>query len=636
MNSPDYSLKPASEHTRAFNGSAATPLDPEDFTRAQRGFIASLEDTRITDAQGRQAGDIGRYAFLQGDAPDTVHPNLWRHAKLNVNHGLFEVTEGVWQVRGYDISNITFIKSNTGWIVVDPLTVEATARASYELITKHLGHRPVVAVIYTHSHGDHFGGVLGVTSQAEVDAGKCQVIAPVGFLHEVVGENVIAGPAMGRRALYQFGPLLPPGPQGHVDCGLGNALPIGPNTLIAPNRDITFTGEEMVIDGVRVVYQLTPETEAPAEMNFFFPDFDALCMAENCSHTMHNLIPIRGALVRNSLRWSKYINEAIELFGAKTKVLFTSHNWPRWGQEDAVEFLGLQRDLYKWMHDQTMRLANQGLVPTEIASTLKLPDDFLAQEHTHGYYGDLVHNSKAVYQRYLSWYDGNPANLNKLPPVDAGKRYVALAGGADKVIAAGREALANGDYRWGAELVNHLVFADPTNTEARALQADLLEQLGYQSESSTFRNAYLTGAQELRHGTPQLPSSPARARGILVAMTVEQILDTISVRLKSEEVGGLSLKLNWTFPDMAGTADEKWVLALSHRTLYGVQGRHDTEAVASISINRSLLIDILTQQTTFVDQITAGNITLDGDGAALLNIFGNIDTNAPGFAIVEP
>jgi len=636
MNSPDYSLKPASEHTRAFNGSAATPLDPEDFTRAQRGFIASLEDTRITDAQGRQAGDIGRYAFLQGDAPDTVHPNLWRHAKLNVNHGLFEVTEGVWQVRGYDISNITFIKSNTGWIVVDPLTVEATARASYELITKHLGHRPVVAVIYTHSHGDHFGGVLGVTSQAEVDAGKCQVIAPVGFLHEVVGENVIAGPAMGRRALYQFGPLLPPGPQGHVDCGLGNALPIGPNTLIAPNRDITFTGEEMVIDGVRVVYQLTPETEAPAEMNFFFPDFDALCMAENCSHTMHNLIPIRGALVRNSLRWSKYINEAIELFGAKTKVLFTSHNWPRWGQEDAVEFLGLQRDLYKWMHDQTMRLANQGLVPTEIASTLKLPDDFLAQEHTHGYYGDLVHNSKAVYQRYLSWYDGNPANLNKLPPVDAGKRYVALAGGADKVIAAGREALANGDYRWGAELVNHLVFADPTNTEARALQADLLEQLGYQSESSTFRNAYLTGAQELRHGTPQLPSSPARARGILVAMTVEQIFDTISVRLKSEEVGGLSLKLNWTLPDMAGTADEKWVLALSHRTLYGVQGRHDTEAVASISINRSLLIDILTQQTTFVDQITAGNITLDGDGAALLNIFGNIDTNAPGFAIVEP
>lgn len=632
----DYTQKPASEHTRALNSSAETPLDPDDFTRAERGFIASLDDTRIVDSLGRQASDIGRYAFLHDDAPDTVHPNLWRHAKLNANHGLFEVTDGIWQVRGYDISNITFIKSNTGWIVVDPLTVEATARAGYELVTKHLGYRHVIAVIYTHSHADHFGGVLGVTTQAEVDAGHCQVIAPEGFLHEVVGENVIAGPAMGRRALYQFGPLLPPGPRGHVDCGLGNAIPVGPPTLIAPTRDITFTGEEMVIDGVRVVFQLTPETEAPAEMNFYFPDFNALCMAENCSHTMHNLIPIRGALVRNSLRWSKYINEAIELFGAKTKVLFTSHNWPRWGNEDAIEFLGLQRDLYKWMHDQTMRLANRGLVPTEIASTLKLPDDFLAHEHTHGYYGDLVHNSKAVYQRYLSWYDGNPANLNKLPPVDVGIRYVALAGGPNQVIAAGREAFANGDYRWGAELVNHLVFADPGNTEARALQADLLEQLGYQSESSTFRNAYLMGAQELRQGTPDLPASAARARGILVAMTIEQIFDTISVRLKSEEVGGLSLMINWTFTDMAGTADEKWVLALSHRTLYGVQGRHDAAAVVTVGIKRSLLIDILTQQTTFMDEIGAGNISLDGDAGALLNIFGNIDQNAPGFAIVEP
>ncbi|MFN5605536.1 MAG: alkyl/aryl-sulfatase, partial [Actinomycetes bacterium] len=317
----------------------------------------ALSDTNIADPQGRRVSDIGRYAFLADDAPDTVHPNLWRHAQLNAHHGLFEVTDGVWQVRGYDISNITFIRGNTGWIVVDPLTVEATARAGYDLITAHHGHPPVVAVIYTHSHADQFGGVLGVTSQADVDEGRCQVIAPVGFLHEVVGENIIAGPAMGRRALYQFGPLLPPGPRGHVDCGLGNAIPVGPNTLIAPTHDITRTGEEMVVDGVRIVFQLTPETEAPAEMNFFFPDFGALCMAENCSHTMHNLIPIRGALVRNSLRWSKYINEALELFGADIDVLFTSHNWPRWGRDDARSFLELQRDLYKWMHDQTMRLA---------------------------------------------------------------------------------------------------------------------------------------------------------------------------------------------------------------------------------------------------------------------------------------
>jgi alkyl sulfatase BDS1-like metallo-beta-lactamase superfamily hydrolase len=633
---PDSSPKPATAHTQALNATAATPLDPADFDRARRGFIASIESGLVTDSAGRRASDISRYGFLSGDAPDTVHPNLWRHAQLNAHHGLFEVTDGVWQVRGYDISNITFIRSNTGWIVVDPLTVEATARAGYDLITEHLGHRPVVAVIYTHSHADHFGGVLGVTTQADVDAGRCIIIAPEGFLHEVVGENIIAGPAMGRRALYQFGPLLPPGPRGHVDCGLGNSIPVGPNTLIAPTHDITRTGEEMVVDGVRIVFQLTPETEAPAEMNFFFPDFGALCMAENCSHTMHNLIPIRGALVRNSLQWSKYINEALELFGSDTNVLFTSHNWPRWGREDAREFLELQRDLYKWMHDQTMRLANKGYVATEIADTLKLPDDFLAHEHTHGYYGDLVHNSKAVYQRYLSWYDGNPANLNKLPPVEVGRRYVELAGGADNVLAAGRAAFAAGDFRWGAELMNHLVFADPTNAEARAVQADMLEQLGYQSESSTFRNAYLMGAQELRFGPPDFGPGAARARGILVAMTVEQIFDTISVRLKSEEVGGLDLRIDWTFPDLAGTPDEKWTLGLSHRTLFAVRGRHDATSVARITITRTLLVDILTQQTTFMDQIAAGTITLDGDAGALLSIFGNLDAFTPGFPIVEP
>jgi alkyl sulfatase BDS1-like metallo-beta-lactamase superfamily hydrolase len=371
-------------------------------------------------------------------------------------------------------------------------------------------------------------------------------------------------------------------------------------------------------------------------MNFFFPDLKALCMAENCSCTMHNLIPIRGALVRNALRWSKYINEAIELFGADTEIMFMSHNWPRWGGREVNDFLVLQRDLYKWMHDQTMRLANQGHVPTEIASMLSLPDDFLAEEHTHGFYGDLVHNSKAVYQRYLSWYDGNPANLNKLPPTEVGRRYVELAGGPDKVLAAGRAALESGDYRWGAELVNHLVFADPDNQDARHLQADILEQLGYQAESATFRNAYLMGAQELRFGPPDIGPGPARARGILVAMTVEQIFDTISVRLKSEDVGGLDLRINWTFPDQAGTADERWVLGLSHRTLFGVRGRHDAAAVASITIDRALLVDILTQQTTFMDQIGAGRITVDGDAGALLNVFGNLDMSMSVFRIVEP
>jgi alkyl sulfatase BDS1-like metallo-beta-lactamase superfamily hydrolase len=628
------SPKPATEFTQAHNASVSVPSDATDFERAGRGFIAAHPGGRITDPNGRMVSDVNRYDFLRtGDgAPATVNPSLWRHATLNAHHGLFEVAPDVWQVRGYDISNITFIKGNEGWVVIDPLTTEATARVALELITAHLGERPVTAVIYTHSHADHFGGVLGVTTQADVDAGKCPVIAPVGFLHETIGENVIAGPAMSRRSSYQFGPLLPSGPTGHVDCGLGQFVPLGPPGLIAPTVDITYTGEELVIDGVRIIFQLTPETEAPAEMNFFFPDHGWLCMAENCSSTMHNLVPIRGAQVRNALAWSKYINEAIELFGSKTSVLFTSHSWPRWGNEDLAQFLVQQRDLYKWMHDQSMRLANLGYVATEIAAELRLPEEFLANDHTREYYGALVHNSKAVYQRYLSWYDGNPANINKLPPIEAGRRYVELAGGADALLAKARAAFDTGDYRWVAEIVNHLVFADPTNTEARALQADTLEQLGYQSESSTFRNAYLMGAQELRNGPPKPLTGPVRGRGLLLAMTIEQLFDSMSVRLKSEEVGGIAMCINWNFTDI----DEKWILGISNRTLYYTQGRHDDSAAATVTISRATLLKIVIQESTFMDEIQAGSISIDGDAASLLTIFGNFETFSGSFPIVEP
>lgn len=628
--------KPASDHTRRRNGDIVIDLDPEDFDRARRGFLASIPDGRIVDPQGRRVWDISRYGFLAEEAPDTVNPHLWRHAQLNAHHGLFEVSAGVWQVRGYDISNITFIRGTKGWVVIDPLTVEHTARAGYDLVRKHLEDLPVTAVIYTHSHADHFGGVLGVTTQDDVDAGRCQVIAPEGFLHETIGENVIAGPAMSRRAVFQFGPLLPPGPKGHIDCGLGNAVPLGPPGLIAPTREITHTGEELTVDGVRIVFQLTPETEAPAEMNFFFPDHNWLCMAENCSHTMHNLVPIRGALVRNALQWSKYIDESIELFVDRTDVLFTSHSWPRWGRDDIRTFLILQRDLYRWMHDQTMRFANQGLNALEIAEHLRLPNDFLAQEHTRGFYGDLVHNAKAVYQRYLSWYDGNPANLHRLPPVEAGRRYVELAGGVDALMAHAKHAFNAGDYRWAVEILNHLVFADPTNTAARALQADGLEQLGYQAESATFRNAYLNGAQELRQGPPHVPAGPIRGRGLLAAMSIEQIFDTMAVRLISENVGDQDVRINWTFTDLAGTPDEKWMLGLSHRTLHSVRTRHAVDARASLTMARKTLIRIIAQETTFVDEIGSGSIQLDGDAQALLTIFGNLDTFGGGFAIVEP
>jgi alkyl sulfatase BDS1-like metallo-beta-lactamase superfamily hydrolase len=631
--------KLATSHTKLHNRNAANrDFDPADLERVRKGFIAKRENGLITDEKGRFVGNSDNYEFLRDgqECPETVNPQLWRHATLNAHHGLFKVADGVWQVRGYDISNITFIRGTNGWVVIDPLTSEHTARAALELMDEHVEKLPTTVVIFTHSHADHFGGVLGVTTKEDVDAGRCQIVAPIGFLHETVGENVIAGPAMGRRATYQFGPMLPPGPTGHVDCGLGTGVPMGPPGLLAPTTDITFTGEELVLDGVRVVFQLTPETEAPAEMNFFFPDHGWLCMAENCSQTMHNLVPIRGALVRNALNWSKYINQSIEMFAAKTSILFTSHNWPTWGTSDVHEFLILQRDLYKWMHDQTMRHANHGMTAVEIANMLELPEEFQAHEHTRGFYGDLVHNVKAVYQRYLSWYDGNPANLNKLPPSEVGKRYVELAGGMDSLLASARKSFEAGDYRWVAEVVNHAVFADPSNIDARNLQADVLEQLGYQAESSTFRNAYLMGAQELRKGPPPPAPTHVRARSMIRAMTIEQVFDVLSVRVMSEKVGGLSHCVNWTFTDMAGTPDHQWVLGLSNRTMYSTQGRHEAAAEATITISRALLLEIIAQMTTFVDELSAGTVTIEGDAAALLNIFGNLDTFATGFAIVEP
>ena len=626
--------KDATIHTQRLNSAVVAPVDAADFERACRGHIASWPGGRINDASGRQVWNTNQHNFISDDAPspDTVNPSLWRQAQLNMQHGLFEVAPNIWQVRGYDISNITFIAGSRGWIVIDPLTTEHTARISLQLANEHLGERPVTAVIYTHSHADHFGGVCGVTTQGEVDAGQCRVIAPEGFMHETVAENVIAGPAMARRGLYQFGPLLTPGPKGHVDSGLGKSIPLGAPGLIAPTEDITFTGEELVVDGVRIVFQLTPETEAPAEMNFFFPDHGWLCMAENCTHTMHNLVPIRGAQVRDSLSWSKYINESIELFGDNTHIMFASHHWPRWGGENVREFLTLQRDLYRWMHDQSMRLANHGYVPTEISEMLTLPDEFLAQSHTRGYYGDLVHNAKAVYQRYLSWYDGNPAHLNALAPTEAGKRYVALAGGAEALLSSAQTSFDAGDYRWVVELLNHLVFADPTNEDARHLQADALEQLGYQAESSTFRNAYLMGAQELRHGTPPPANNVVRARGLLLAMTIQQVFDTLAVRMKSEELNGVALATNWEFTDIG----EKWILGISNRTLYSTPGRHSETAVVTVITTRATLLNVITQSSTFMQELETGSITLDGDATALLTILGNLDQFQTNFAIVEP
>jgi alkyl sulfatase BDS1-like metallo-beta-lactamase superfamily hydrolase len=623
--------KDATEHTRALTARSSPPFDDADFDRARRGLVTQ-HPTGVIESPFGVVWDVNRYDFVQPGAPnpDTVHPSLWRQAQLNGIHGLFEVAPGVWQARGYDISNITFVAGDTGWIVIDPLTVEPCAKACLKLANATLGERPVVAVIYTHSHTDHFGGVLGVTTQDDVDAGRCCVIAPEHFMRETLAENVIGGVQMVRRSMYQFGPFLPAGPRQHVDCGLGKAIPFWLPGLIAPTEDITHTGQELVVDGVRIVFQLTPQSEAPAEMHFFFPDRGWLCAAENCTHNMHNLVPIRGAHVRDALSWSKYINESLELFGRHTEVLFASHHWPRWGNDDIVRYLRLQRDLYRWIHDQTMRHANHGLVATEVAELLTLPPEFAAESHTTGYYGHLAHNVKAVYQRYLSWYDGNPAHLWMLPPVDAGRRYVELAGGPEQLLAAARRSFDAGDYRWVAELVNHLVFADPTNTEARELQADTLEQLGYQSESATFRNAYLMGAMELRQGSGA--RGPARLQGYLGAMTVEMLFDSLAVRLRAEDVGGLTATVNWTFTDV----DERWVLGLDHRALHATAGRHDDGADVTVTTTRSALVGLVVGDADLAALVADGALEVSGDASALGRIFDHLDTFLSMAPLVEP
>jgi len=623
MNQP----KPPSSFTSAANQAVELSFDdPGDTERATRGLVTTIEDGRVTmpGNPDHVVFDVERHAFVRdAPAPDSVHPSLWRQAQLNWNHGLFEVADGVWQVRGYDLANITFMAgTDGGWLVIDPLTNMPAAAAALELVNATLGERPVTSVIYTHSHIDHFGGILGVTSQDAVDRGDVRIVAPEGFLEEVVSEFVIAGPIMGRRSAYQFGPLLPPGPQGHVDCGLGSALGLARSDLVAPTELIRTTGEELELSGIRVVFQNTPDAEAPAEMNFHFPDMRVLCMAENCTHTLHNLYPIRGAQTRNALAWSKYIQEAMDLWGDETDTMFASHHWPRFGQEDVRAFLTLQRDVYRWMHDQTMRLANQGHVPTEIAEELRLPPEF-DQSHVRGYYGTVSHNVRSVYNRYLGWYDGNPANLNPLPPVDSGTRYVELMGGADEVLAKARESFDGGDYRWVVQLVNHLVFADPENTTARQLQADAMEQLGYQSESATWRNAYLMGAKELREGSPDWGRQPTR--DMSHAMQASHLFDIIGVRFDPEAFTDGPLTFNIHFTDL----DEDHVLGVGRSAIHHRPDIVDPDAAASVRMDRGTVIAALD------DAAALGRAEIDGDTDRFVALFSSLTVFTTA-ALIEP
>ncbi len=539
-----------------------------------------------------------------------MNPSLWRQAQLNRVHGLFEVTSGLYQVRGFDLSNITFIEGKTGVIVVDPLISAEPAAAALALYRQHRGDRPVSAVIYTHSHVDHYGGVRGVLSDDDIAAGL-RILAPEGFLKEAVSENVLAGNAMGRRATYMYGALLPRGPRGHVDAGLGKTTSMGAVSLVPPTDSITRTGETRSIDGVDIIFQMTPGSEAPAEMNFHFPQFRALCMAENCTCHLHNILTPRGAEVRDAKSWSRYIDEAIGLYAGESDVVFASHHWPRWGCDRISDYLTKQRDLYKFVHDQTLRHANHGLTPLEIAEKMKLPPSLAAEWYTRDYYGTLNHNSKAVYQRYLGWFDGNPAHLHPHPPAQAGMRYVALAGGPEALLAHAREAFDQGDYRWVAEVVNHLVFADPQNSAARALQADALEQMGYQAESGPWRSFYLTGAQELR--SPRLASDKPRPgpTGQIRALPADQLFDSLSVRLNAEAASD-----NFSFTILIRDADQAFEVEVSNAVLH--HRAIDAASAVDLTLDRLTLARILLGETTIEEASASGESSGDASGLARL------------------
>lgn len=626
--------KPATPATAARNREAAAalpPADGADLADAERGLVARFDPPRVETAGGRTAWDLESYDFLAAECPDTAHPGLWRQSRLNTIAGLFELAPGFYQLRGFDLSNMHVIEGEEGIVVIDPLISAETAAAALALYREHRGERPVTGLVYTHSHIDHFGGARGVVAAEEVRERGVPVLAPEGFLHHAVSENVYAGTAMGRRAGYMYGAKLRRAPDGQIGSGLGQTNSLGTMTLIPPNREVTATGQEEVVDGVRMVFQLTPGTEAPAEMNFHFPEHRVLCVAENATHTMHNVLTLRGALVRDPHVWAHYLDETIELFGAESEVLFAGHHWPRWGSERIVGFLAKQRDLYAYIHDQTLRLINSGLTGREIAEQLELPPELAAEWHCRGYYGSLSHNAKAVYQRYMGWFDGNPAHLWEHTPAASARRYVEFMGGAERVLELARRSYEEGDYRWVAEVVNHVVFAEPDNSAARELQADALEQLGYGAENATWRNFYLAGADELREGVGGAPLD-MRPLDILANLTVNQILDGMKVRLDGPRAWGKRLTIGWQVTD----PDERHLLTLENAVLHHRAWPEGADPEATLTIERQALDEMLAGIADLAALAETGRLQVDGDGAKLGELLGLLEDPDPSFPIVTP
>ena len=627
--------KAATQYTQQVNQNYAKSLpfsDRQDFDDAQRGFIAPLLDEGILrDANGKPYYRGEDYKFdINAPAPETVNPSLWRQSQINGISGLFKVTDRMYQVRSQDISNITFIEGDTGIIVIDPLVTPNAAKASLDLYFKHRPQKPIVAVIYTHSHTDHYGGVKGIVSEADVKAGKVQIIAPAGFMDEAISENVLAGNIMSRRAFYSYGLLLPHNAQGDIGNGLGVTLTTGGPTIIAPTRSITKTGEKLNIDGLDFEFLMAPGSEAPSEMHLYIPALKALCTAENSTHTLHNFYTLRGAKTRDTAKWTDYLNETLDKWGSQAEVLFMPHTWPVWGNQHINDYIGKYRDTIKYIHDQTLHLANQGYTMNEIGNMIHLPETLDKNWASRGYYGSVSHNARAVYNFYLGYYDGNPANLNPYGQVDMGKRYVKALGGSAHAINLAREAYNQGDYRWASELLKQVIAANPGDQVAKNLQADTFEQLGYQAESATWRGFYLTGAKELREGAKKIEHASTASPDTIKGMTVEMLLDYMAVRLNSEKAAGKSISLNFNLSD-----NDNLNLSLNNSVL-NYRKVLQPKVDASFYMSRSDLHDVLVGQAKMADLVKAKKAKIIGNGAKLEEIIACLDNFDLWVNIVTP
>ncbi len=628
--------KPATQATRAMQTQVLQSLDfkdMRDWENAKRGFIAPLPNKgRIVSQHGQAAWDLAPYAFLRGDAqtaPDTVNPSLWRQSRLVMLDGLFKVCDRIYQVRNADISNMTIIEGDTGLIIVDPLVSAENAKAALDLYYAHRPHKPVHTVIYSHSHVDHYGGVEGVIRQEDVKTGKVRILAPEGFMEAAVAENVMAGTAMGRRAMYMYGTTLPPSTTGHVGTGLGLKNSQGTRSLIAPTQLITHDGETVTLDGLTFTFLIAKDTEAPAEMHWYISELNALTAAENCVHTMHNLYTLRGAKTRDPLKWARALEETARRFGSTAQVMYGMHHWPVWGSENINAFLTRTSDLYRYIHDQTLHLANKGLTMNEIAETLQLPPELSQTFSLRGYYGSLNHNIKAVYNLYLGWYDANPAHLHQLPPEAAAKKYLAYMGGSQAILARAKEDFAKGEYRWVAQVLDHVVFAEPDNREARELEADALEQLGYQAESGPWRNAYLTGAKELRSGTPKLMAAQKSGNRQAQSLPPALYFANLGIRLDGLRAQGKNLSLHIALNDLG----QNWLLELRNAVLHASQVK-GTNAKLSLSGTMADVTALFEGHLSIEEARKRGMLT--GDAVPLEQLLSLLDTFSPDFAIIEP